>query len=222
MKVMILAAGRGERMGELTAKCPKPLLKIAGRSLIEHHILALKKQGFSEFVINVAYLGEQIKNALGSGEQWGVDIAYSDEGKQALETGGGIYHALPLLGDEPFLVVNADVWTDFPYASLANKTDNNIHLVLVSNPVHNLAGDFDLLGGRVVKENGEPYTYSGVGVFNPRIFAQQTAGIFPLAPLIRDEISGHEVTGELYQGEWIDVGTPERLADLEQVLRTSQ
>jgi len=222
MKVMILAAGRGERMGELTAKCPKPLLKIAGRSLIEHHILALKKQGFSEFVINVAYLGEQIKNALGSGEQWGVDIAYSDEGKQALETGGGIYHALPLLGDEPFLVVNADVWTDFPYASLANKTDNNIHLVLVSNPVHNLAGDFDLLGGRVVKENGEPYTYSGVGVFNPRIFAQQTAGIFPLAPLIRDEIARHEVAGELYQGEWIDVGTPERLADLEQVLRTSQ
>lgn len=209
-------------MGELTANRPKPLLEIAGRSLIEHHILALKKQGFSEFVINVAYLGGQIKSALGSGEQWGVEIVYSDEGEQALETGGGIYHALPLLGDKPFLVVNADVWTDFSYASLANKTDSNIHLVLVSNPAHNPVGDFDLLGDCVVKENGELYTYSGVGVFSPQIFAQQTAGVFPLAPLIRDEIARHEVTGELHQGEWIDVGTPERLADLEQALQTTQ
>ena len=215
MKVMILAAGRGVRMGSLTEQHPKPLLKIAGRALIEHHILSLKKQGFSDFVINVAYRGNQIKTALGSGEQWGVHIEYSNEGDQALETGGGIFKALPLLGEKPFLVVSADVWTDFPYANLKTKIDKNIHLVLVSNPVHNLKGDFCLLGDNVELEAYERYTYSGVGVFSPVIFAKKTAGIFPLVPIICESIASHQVSGEFYQGTWVDVGTPERLADLE-------
>lgn len=215
MKVMILAAGRGERMGELTAHCPKPLLKVAGRSLIEHQIMALKSQGFDEFVINVAYLGEQIKRALVTGEKWGVNIEYSDEGCHVLETGGGILNALPLLGTEPFLLVNADVWGDYPYAKLRTKTDKNIHLVLVSNPAHNSEGDFDLLDGLVVSAGGEALTYSGIGVFNPAIFTGKATGIFPLAPIIRDLIVTGQVSGEQHQGEWIDVGTPERLADVE-------
>jgi len=215
MKVMILAAGRGERMGQLTDHCPKPLLKVAGRPLIEHHIVALKKQGFNEFVINIAYLGAQIKAVLGCGERWGVRIEYSDEGLQALETGGGIFNALPLLGERPFLVVNADVWSDFPYASLTTKVDKNIHLVLVNNPSHHSAGDFGLSDGEIELASDKRYTYSGVGVFNPAIFAQHTAGIFPLAPIIRDSIPHQQVSGELYRGDWVDVGTAQRLADLE-------
>lgn len=222
MKVMILAAGRGERMGQLTDACPKPLLKVAGKSLIEHHIEALRKQGFTEFVINVAYLGHQIKSTLGDGQQWGVQIKYSDEGVQALETGGGLFNALPLLGEEPFLVVNADVWTNFPYATLRNKTDKKIHLVLVENPSHNTTGDFCLEGSAVVPQGLDCYTYSGVGVFTPSIFEEQTGGVFPLAPLIRDEVSRHAVSGQLHQGVWIDVGTPERLADVEKTLRSNQ
>jgi len=218
MKVMILAAGRGKRMGRLTDDCPKPLLQIAGKSLIEHHILALKKEGYSEFVINVAYLGEQIKKAMGNGDKWGVNIEYSDEGDNALETGGGIFNALPLLGDSPFLVVNGDVWTDYPYARLRDKTDKNIHLVLVNNPAHNLSGDFNLRDGGIVQAGGDCYTYSGIGVYSPCVFANQRAGVFPLAPLIREEISQQNVSGELHSGVWIDVGTPERLADVESAL----
>ncbi|PHS73661.1 MAG: mannose-1-phosphate guanylyltransferase [Cycloclasticus sp.] len=222
MKVMILAAGRGVRMGALTENCPKPLLKLAGKSLIEHHLLALKEQGFNEFVINVAYLGAQIKNQLGDGEKWGIHIDYSNEGDQALETGGGIFHALPLLGSEPFLVVNGDVWTDFPYASLRSQMTRKIHLVLVKNPSHNVAGDFSLVGGRIVPDLAERYTYSGVGVFNPAIFELKRAGIFPLAPIIREEIARCQVTGQLHLGEWVDVGTPERMTELERKLLLSQ
>jgi len=222
MKVMILAAGRGKRMERLTDNCPKPLLQVAGKSLIEHHVLALKEQGFNEFVINVAYLGEKIKKAIGNGEQWGVSIEYSDEGDNALETGGGIFNALPLLGNAPFLVVNGDVWTDFPYASLRGKTDKNIHLVLVNNPTHNSGGDFNLCNADIIQSGGDCYTYSGIGVFSPRVFDNQSAGVFPLAPLIRDEISQQNVSGELHSGVWIDVGTPERLADVESALLTTQ
>lgn len=216
---MILAAGRGKRMGTLTASCPKPLLKIAGVRLIEHHILALKEQGFRDFVINVAYLGEQIKTFVGDGERWGVGVEYSDEGGQALETGGGILNALPLLGDEPFLVVNADVWVDFPYAALRDKTGGNIHLVLVNNPPHNAKGDFNLLNGRVVQSGGDCYTYSGIGVYKPHVFTGQCAGVFPLAPLIRDAISQQQVSGQLHVGTWVDIGTPERLNSLKLALQ---
>ncbi|HIF17717.1 MAG TPA: nucleotidyltransferase family protein [Cycloclasticus sp.] len=222
MKVMMLAAGRGERMGSLTENCPKPLLKVAGRSLIEHHILALKNQGFSEFVINVAYLGDQIMVALGNGERFGVQIDYSDEGAQALETGGGIQHALPLLGKAPFLVVNADIWTDISYTDFNIKANNSMHLVLVKNPEHNQAGDFYLNEDQVVQHGGERLTYSGVGIFTPALFSQQTAAIFPLAPLIHDAISRGEVGGQLHSGVWVDVGTPQRLDDVEAVLNASQ
>jgi len=214
MKVMILAAGRGKRMAPLTDHCPKPLLQVAGKSLLEHHILALKAAGFKEFVINVAYLGDQIKAEIGSGEQWGVNIEYSDEGGNALETGGGIHKALPLLGDSHFLVVNADVWADFPYAQLRAKTEKNIHLVLVENPSHNKKGDFNLLGNELVAGGGGSYTYSGIGVFSPSVFANEKAGVFPLAPIIREEILRNEVSGQLHLGLWVDVGTPERLASL--------
>ena len=221
MKVMILAAGRGERMGHLTKNCPKPLLKVAGRSLIEHHILALKRQGFDDFVINIAYLGDQIKTLLGSGERWGVHIEYSDEGGHALETGGGILNALPLLGEQPFLIVNADLWTDFPYASLKEGATKDVHLVLVNNPIHHKEGDFGLLRGMAQLEADERYTYSGIGVFNAAMFTSQVGGAFPLAPLIRQLIAQDQVSAQLYQGEWVDVGTPERLANLELRLQSA-
>jgi len=215
MKAMILAAGRGQRMGSLTDHCPKPLLKVRGLSLIEHHIIALKTQGFNEIVINIAYLGEQIKQQLGSGEKWGVSIKYSDEGQHALETGGGIVNALPLLGSEPFLVVNADVWTDFPYASLRQKVlTSKMHLVLVKNPAHHPEGDFCLSADSLVATGGRKLTYSGLGIFQPSIFKAKGAMAFPLAPVIRELILAGEVSGQLYSGTWVDVGTPERLAQL--------
>ena len=215
MKAMILAAGRGKRMGALTDDCPKPLIKVMGLSLIEHHIIALKAQGFNELVINVAYLGEQIKQQLGSGEKWGVSIDYSDEGTHALETGGGIVNALPLLGPEPFLVVNADVWTDFPYASLRQKTPTTkMHLVLVENPVHHPDGDFYLSEDKLVAMGEKKFTYGGLGVFDPSVFKGEKTTAFPLAPVIRELILAGEVSGQLYSGVWVDVGTPERLAQL--------
>lgn len=222
MKVMLLAAGRGKRMGCLTENCPKPLLNIAGRSLIEHHIVALKKQGFNEFVINVAYLGGQIMQALGDGSRLGVQINYSDEGGQALETGGGIQRALPLLGDAPFLVVNADIWADISYADLQLKAGNSMHLVLVSNPEHHLSGDFYLDNSQITEHAGECLTYSGVGIFTPDMFLQQAHGVFPLAPLIRDAISRNKVGGQHHTGVWVDVGTPARLADVEATLGVNQ
>jgi len=216
MKVMILAAGRGQRMGALTTDCPKPLLKVSGLSLIEHVVKALKRDGFKEFVINVAYLGNQIKQYMGSGEKWGVHIDYSDEGDAPLETGGGVQRALPLLGNEPFLLVNADVWTDFPFQTLRNKTKKRAHLVLVDNPSHNLNGDFFLLKNEVTAQGKTAYTYSGIGVYHPDFFAGQSAGAFRLAPLIRQAVLENDVSGELYQGCWVDVGTPERLASIQQ------
>ena len=222
MKVMILAAGRGERMGSLTDSCPKPLLEVAGKPLIEHHILALKAQGFSEFVINVAYLGQQIIDTLGSGQRWGVDIVYSDEGSDALETGGGICNALPLLGDGHFLVVNADVWMDYPFSTLRNQIAKQIHLVLVPNPQHHLSGDFVLSGGDLLNDGAEKHTYSGVGVYHPSLFDESCAGKFPLAPIIRQAIQKQQATGELHDKTWIDVGTPERLADAENQLKVNR
>lgn len=222
MKVMILAAGRGERMGALTDSCPKPLLEVAGKPLIEHHILALKAQGFSEFVINVAYLGQQIIDSLGSGQRWGVDIVYSDEGSDALETGGGIYNALPLLGDGHFLVVNADVWMNYPFARLRKQVAKQIHLVLVPNPEHHLSGDFALSNGDLLADGPEKYTYSGIGVYHPSLFDERCSGKFPLAPIIRQATQRGQATGELYDSIWVDVGTPERLAEAEKQLKVNQ
>lgn len=217
MKAMILAAGRGERMRPLTDHTPKPLLRVAGRTLIEYHMAALAAAGFDEIVINHAHLGTQIERALGDGSRYGVRISYSAEG-EALETGGGILRALPLLGPSPFLVVNGDVWTDFPYERLRREPAGLAHLVLVDNPPHHPQGDFALVDGLVQPQGERLLTFSGLGIYRPQLFAGCEPGRFPLAPLLRRAMAGGEVSGEYYKGRWLDVGTPQRLAELEQML----
>jgi len=210
---MILAAGRGERMRPLTDHTPKPLLIVHDKPLIVWHIERLKKAGFSQLVINHAHLGEQIEHALGNGSAFGVSIAYSPE-ETALETGGGIAHALPLLGEQPFLVVNGDVWTDINYAALALDEGDAAHLVLVNNPSHNPNGDFALNKGRVSVDGSDKLTFSGVGLYQPHLFSDQSEECFPLAPLLRNAMSQNTVSGQHHQGIWTDVGTPERLAEI--------
>jgi MurNAc alpha-1-phosphate uridylyltransferase len=210
---MILAAGRGERMRPLTDHTPKPLLTVHDKPLIVWHIQRLKKAGISQLVINHAHLGEQIEQALGDGSSLGVSIIYSPE-DTALETGGGITRALPLLGEQPFLVVNGDVWTDIDYAELALDEDDLAHLVLVSNPSHNPKGDFALNDGRVAAEGEDKLTFSGIGLYQPQIFTGQSEERFPLAPLLRNAMSQNKVSGHHHQGVWTDVGTPERLAEI--------
>lgn len=215
MKAMILAAGRGERMRPLTDDTPKPLLEVGGRALIEYHIDALVAAGFRELVVNHARLGHLIEARLGDGSRYGAAIRYSAEGDTPLETGGGIYKALTLLGTGAFLVVNADVWSDFDYATLRGRRPVAAHLVLVPNPPHHPEGDFGLRDGRVGNGSPRRYTYAGIGVYHPDMFKDSVPGAFPLAPLIRAAAERGEVTGELYSGAWIDVGTPERLGLLQ-------
>jgi MurNAc alpha-1-phosphate uridylyltransferase len=222
MKAMILAAGRGERMRPLTLTRPKPLLEVGGQALIAHHLRALAAAGFAQVVVNLSWLGEQICAALGDGSRLGVDVRYSDEGPEPLETGGGIFRALPLLGPAPFLVLNGDVWTDYPYARLHERlrTGDFAHLVLVPNPAHNGNGDFVLREGRMIEgEPGERFTFSGIGVYRPELFEGCQDGIFKLAPLLRAAARAGSVSAELYQGDWLDIGTPERLAALDRRLR---
>ncbi len=217
MKAMILAAGRGERMRPLTDASPKPLLKVAGKRLIEYHLENIARAGIEDVVINYAWLGEQFPSALGSGEQFGLRIHYSDEGDKALETAGGIIRALPFLGTEPFLLVNGDIWTDFEFSNLtegSSKLSHLMHLVLVPNRDHHPHGDFDLDENHFLL-NRPAYTYSGMGIYSPKIFTKLKIGVQPLAPIIRDMIKQQQVTGQIYSGTWEDVGTPERLADLE-------
>jgi MurNAc alpha-1-phosphate uridylyltransferase len=218
MKAMILAAGRGERMRPLTDQVPKPLLTAAGVPLIVHHIRKLAAAGFREVVINHAYLGEKIEAALGRGDQFGVHIQYSAEGI-ALETGGGILRALPLLGPEPFLVINGDIWTDLSLAELRLASSSLAHLVLVDNPPHHPSGDFDLRDSVVCAEGDRKLTFAGVGIYRPELFAHCRPGAFPLAPLLRVAMQGGRVSGQYYQGKWWDIGTPERLASLDEYLR---
>ncbi|EIC30344.1 MULTISPECIES: N-acetylmuramate alpha-1-phosphate uridylyltransferase MurU [Methylomicrobium] len=216
MKAMILAAGRGERMRPLTDRTPKPLLKVAGKALIEHTLGRLVEAGFTEIVINHAHLGEQIEAALGDGERYGASIRYSPEGEQALETAGGIVNALPLLGNEPFLVVNGDIATDFPFDMLHAVPVDLAHLVLVDNPAHHPRGDFGLDGqGRVVEDGEEPFTFSGIGIYHPALFEHVPPGASKLGPLLRRAISRQRVSGRKYGGFWMDVGTPERLQTLD-------
>lgn len=211
MKAMILAAGRGERMRPLTDTTPKPLLRAGGRRLIEYHLGALAAAGVDEVVINHAHLGGQIERELGDGRRYGLRIRYSPEG-EALETGGGILRALPLLGPAPFIVVNADVHTDFDYAHLPQALDGLAHLVLVDNPPHRPDGDFALVGARVHNAGESCLTYAGIGVLCAALFAEGLSGRFPLAPLLRAAADAGQVSGERYGGFWVDVGTPERLA----------
>lgn len=218
MKAMILAAGKGERLRPLTLHTPKPLVRAGGVPLIEYHLRAIKSAGVEDVVINHAWLGQQIEGYLGDGRQWGLKIRYSPEG-EPLETGGGIFRALPLLGDEPFLVVNGDIWVDFDFSSLMKPLKGLAHLVLVDNPPHHPGGDFALIDGHVYDDAAQPrLTYSGIAVLHPQLFAGCTEGAFKLAPLLRDAMAKGLVTGERFGGRWVDVGTHERLAEVEQIL----
>lgn len=213
MKAMILAAGRGKRMGELTENCPKPLLKVGENTLIEWQIKRLKANGFKELVINVGYLGEQIKDNVGDGTRYGVEIAYSVEPQTGLETGGGVFQALPLLGDKPFLLTNADVFCDYPYRQLADKRPEQLHAVLVKNPDFKEKGDFSVNQHQL--QRGVNYTFAGISVVSPRLFAGCQAGFFPIAPLFKQAIDAGQATAEIFDGIWHDVGTPKRLQVVE-------
>jgi len=217
-RAMILSAGRGQRMRPLTDNCPKPLLPVAGRPLIEYQIRLLADQGWRELVINLGWQGEQIRHHLGDGHDLGVRIAYSEEGWPALETGGGIGKALPLLGPDPFLVVNGDVYCDVDLSRLALASDDEAALVLVDNPDHHPSGDFALQDGRVALEGDRRLTFTGVGLYHPRFFDNAPAGEWPLAPRLREAIQRGRVAGTHHPGQWLDVGTPERLAALEALL----
>lgn len=211
MKAMVLAAGRGERMRPLTDHMPKPLLPVGGRPLVAHHLTALAAAGYREVVMNCAWLGEQLRATLGDGGEWGVSITYSPEPWPALDTGGGIFQALPLLGPDPFLLVNGDTWCDVAFARLALPRGMLGHLVFVPNPPHNPGGDFGLADGRVLPDADSRYTYSGVAVLTPELFDGCTPGRFPLVPLLRKAASDGRLSGLLHDGFWTDVGTPERL-----------
>ena len=220
MKAMILAAGRGKRMRSLTDHTPKPLLKVAGRALIEHTINQLVAAGFTEIVINHAYLGQQIVEYLGDGQRYGATLQYSPEGELGLETAGGIINALPLLGEHVFLVVNADIATDFPYTQLKDLTPDLGHLVLIENPAHHPHGDFGLDEvGRVCEYSSEQLTFSGIGLYHPDLFKGFAAGSRKLGPLLRSAIASGRVTGQQFPGFWMDIGTPERLQALEALQR---
>lgn len=238
MRAMILAAGRGERMRPLTDQTPKPLLQAGGKPLIVWHIERLVRAGITDLVINHAHLGEQIEAVLGNGARFGAHIAYSAEG-EALETAGGIAFALPLLCEAPFAVINGDIWCDYDFsnlptraAALANSADT-AHLVLVDNPAHHPQGDFIHVGDRVVPDSDvvscNPYpasrilTFSGIGLYQPALFAAIPRGSkAPLAPLLRAQIAAGRVSGEHYRGQWLDIGTPARLDELDKRLRTTQ
>lgn len=221
MKCMILAAGLGSRMRDLTKTNPKPLLKVGGIPLIVWHLEKLAHQDITEIVINISHLGYQIPEALGDGSAWGVHIVYSDEQEEgALESAGGIVKALPLLGKDVFLVLNADIFTDYDFQAHRKLAEGILaHLILVPNPEHNPKGDFALEGHKVV--DAKHYTFSGIGYYAPELFSALAYGKSALAPLLRAAMKEGKVTGELYEGEWLDIGTPERLALLNAQLLNS-
>jgi MurNAc alpha-1-phosphate uridylyltransferase len=212
---MILAAGRGERMRPLTDETPKPLLTIGGQSLIERHLRALRLAGVQDVVVNLSWLGHLIRTAVGDGKRFGLNIHYSEEGPVPLETAGGIFRALPLLGAEPFIVVNGDIFTDFAFSTLGLPASASAHLVLVENPPHHSRGDFGLEGGRVLAQGQPAYTFSGIAMYRLAFFEGCLPGRFPLLPLLRRAIAKGTLSGELYTGRWSDIGTPQRLAELQ-------
>jgi len=216
---MILAAGRGERMRPLTDTTPKPLLKVNNKALIEYTIEGLVKAGISDIVINLAYLGEQIEAYLGNGSRYQANIKYTYEGATGLETAGGIKNALPLLGDSAFLVVNADIYCDYPFQQLLKQDFDLAHLVLVKNPSHNLKGDFAIANNSQLNVlDTLKYTFSGIGLYKPELFSNLNAGKSALAPLLKKSMLNQHVSGELYTGTWMDIGTVERLNTLDQQL----
>jgi len=219
MKAMILAAGRGERMRPLTDTTPKPLLKVNNKALIEYTIENLVKAGITDIVINLAYLGEQIEAYLADGSRYQANIQYTYEGATGLETAGGIKNALPLLGNSAFLVLNADIYCDYPLQQLLQKNFDLAHLVLVKNPTHNPEGDFAIANNSQLNTIDPPkHTFSGIGLYKPELFTNLSAGKSALAPLLKRAMLDHHVSGELYTGAWTDVGTVERLNTLEQQL----
>lgn len=214
MKAMILAAGRGERLRPLTDDRPKVLVEVCGQSLLERHLERLNGTGIEDVVINLGWHGEQIRERIGSGSEYGLNVAYSDEGDNVLETGGGIHNALHLLGSDPFLVVNADIYTDMPVVDIELREHALGHLVLVPSPEYRDAGDFDLVDGLVRNSASPSLTYSGVAVYRPEFFDGCEAGRFSIVPMFRKAADDGRLQGSLYEGLWADVGTAERLAAL--------
>jgi MurNAc alpha-1-phosphate uridylyltransferase len=232
MKALIFAAGKGERMRPLTERTPKPLLRVGGKPLIVWHLEKLAAMGVVEVVINTSWLAECFEPALGDGSRWGLRLHYSFEGAEPLETGGGMLHALALLGDAPFLVVNGDIWTDYDFARLPHEPKELAHLVLVDNPDHNTRGDFALDSeGHLHSDGRTRLTFSGIGVYRPALLdgwraiigkttgANETPPRFKTVPLLLDAMVRGLITGEHYAGTWTDVGTPERLNDLDRLLQ---
>ncbi len=218
MRAMILAAGRGERLRPLTDDLPKPLIPVGGKPVIEWHLERLARAGFRDVVINLCHLGDKLRLALGDGRRWRLQLHYSNEADvpDALETGGGVVRALPLLGQSPFLLINGDIWCDYPVRRLRSMHCEHAHLVLVNNPEHNDNGDFHLAGGRVQQQGSSKLTYSGIAVFHPGFFHHCKEERFSLVPLLREAMDDGRVTGEHYRGKWFDMGTPERLHLLRQ------
>lgn len=214
MRAMILAAGRGERLRPLTDTTPKPLLDVHGKPLIVHHLENLAQAGFREVVINLSHLGDMIRDTIGNGDQWGLSIKYSPEPPGALDTGGGIQKALPMLGEAPFAVINADIFSAYPLARLRAIKCSHAHLILVSNPNHNPNGDFTLQGGYVGSGEQPRYTFSGISVYHPRFFDAAPQGSYSVVPMLREAATLQRVTGEIFRGVWHDIGTPERLEAL--------
>lgn len=237
MKALIFCAGLGERMRPLTDQTPKPLLEVGGAPLVVWHLRKLAAIGVTDVVINLSWLADQFPRALGDGSAFGVRIAFSHEGPVPLETGGGMLHALPLLGEAPFLAVNGDVWTDLDFATLPRAPAGDAHLVMIDNPPHHPRGDFCFSDGHRLqprRDDAQNFTYSGIGVYRPEILrdwrtafeaADPNAGLdaqpprFPLAPLLRAAMARGMVTGHHHAGRWTDVGTPQRLAELDAQLR---
>ena len=211
---MILAAGRGERLRPMTDTTPKPLLRVRGQPLIERHVMRLARAGVERIVINLAWLGSQIREYLGDGSRYGVAIIYSEEQPRALETAGGIVRALPHLGPAPFAVVNGDIYTDFPFGDLRVAADRDAHLVLAPNPPQHPRGDFGMEQGLALGAAASQYTFSGIAMYRSAFFAGCTDGVFPLKPLLLRSMAAKRCSAELYTGVWEDVGTPERLSAL--------
>ncbi len=207
-------------MRPLTDTCPKPLLQVAGRALIEYHIDALAKAGITEVIINHAYLGQKIEHYLGNGEKYGITLKYSPEREGGLETAGGIFNALPLLGGAPFVVVNGDIWCDYDFVQLPKDFEGQVHLVMIDNPLHHPKGDFYFDRGRLLAKGEYRLTYSGIGLYRPEWFASCKPGRYPLAPMLRSAITADQVSAEHYGGLWWDIGTPERLEELNKKMQS--
>jgi MurNAc alpha-1-phosphate uridylyltransferase len=217
MKAMLLAAGRGSRLQPLTDTIPKPLVTAGEKSLIEHNLLALYKAGIREVVINVCHHAKQIIDRLGDGSRYGMQLVYSYEAGEPLGTGGGIYQALPLLGNEPFILMSADIWTEFAFPESLMQATSEVHLVFVENPGYNAKGDYALTETGRVSLTGHKFTYANIAKINPSLFTACQSGIFALSPLLNTAIQRHAVTGELFQGRWFNVGTIEELQKLREL-----